>query len=1177
LETRKLLSDNPEQYEDAAVAGVRDLLGLAANASLPANAVNVIKMGTTVATNALLERVGARTVLLITAGLADLPYIGEQNRPRLFDLHICRPNILPERVVGISGRLDAEGGIITPLDESAVQTVLQAAFDNGIRSVAIAFMHSYLNPVHEKRAATIAKEIGYTQISIGHETSQLIKIVPRADTAALDAYLTPLLRHYVDGVGRMLGASCGGRLLFMRSNGGLVAANLFQGRDAILSGPAGGVVGMARTAVAGGYDNVIGFDMGGTSTDVCHYAGEFERSSDSEISGLRLRTPMMRIHTVAAGGGSILRYEDGRCQVGPQSAGANPGPACYRRGGPLTVTDCNVMLGRIQPTHFPRVFGKNGDKLLDAAVVKKQFIALAQTVAEESGNSPLSPEETAVGFLRIAIENMANAIKKISVQRGYDITSYVLNSFGGAGGQHACQVADALGMKTVFTHPFAGVLSAYGMGLADIRALRERQFECLVDAVVEADAALADMVEGAVAEVIGQGVAEAGIDIVKRVRLRYEGSHQTLTVPFGTAEKMRVDFSATHKVRYGFVADERALVMEALEVEVIGRNTLPPENVCESVTTLPIPTDTVRAYIDGEWRQTPLYRRGDLLSGQSLEGLAIISEETATTVVEDGWQAHVNSYGHLILQRIRMRAKENIAGGCPDPVMLEVFNNLFMSIAEQMGWTLADTAYSVNIKERLDFSCALFDAGGGLVANAPHVPVHLGSMGESVRTVIRQCGDTMQPGDSFMLNSPFDGGTHLPDITVVSPIFDDTGVHIRFFVGSRGHHADIGGRTPGSAPPDSRHIQEEGVLIRCFKMVSGGKLREKAIRALLAVGPYPCRNIAQNIADLQAQLAANETGIRETQKMLAQFGWEVVRAYMTHVQDNAEESVRRVIKNLNGGTYVYPLDSGAKILVRVDIDRAARTACIDFSGTSLQNSGNYNVPSAVCRAAVLYVLRTLAGADIPLNEGCLNPVSIITPAGSMLNPDYPAAVIAGNTEVSQAIANCLLAAVGAQANSQGTMNNFAWGDETLQNYETIGGGTGAGPDFDGASAVQSHMTNTRMTDPEVLERRFPVRLEEMSIRTGSGGCGKYKGGCGTVRRLRFLRPMTVTVLTSHRRTPPLGMVGGGNGMTGENSVCKADGTMVYLRGNDECQMEAGDVFVMKTPGGGGWGKTSNAD
>ncbi|MEQ9259159.1 MAG: hydantoinase B/oxoprolinase family protein [Roseovarius sp.] len=1177
LETRKLLSEKPERYKDAAVQGIRDCLGLSDGETIPEGVIDSVKMGTTVATNALLERKGDRTLLLITKGFGDLLRIGYQERPRIFDLDIQLPEMLFERTVEVIERLDAEGQVLVSLDESATRAALEEAYEDGIRAVAIAFMHGYKAPDHEKRCASIAAEVGFTQISTSHATSPLMKLVGRGDTTVVDAYLSPILRRYVEQVREALDKGSSGndrkRLLFMQSSGGLTDAQLFQGKDAILSGPAGGVVGMVKTAGHAGHHKLIGFDMGGTSTDVCHYAGAFERSLETEVAGVRMRAPMMNIHTVAAGGGSILSFRDGRFQVGPESAGANPGPACYRKGGPLTVTDCNVLLGKIQPNHFPRVFGPAASEPLDPETVREKFEALARKIAEETGEAPRPVEEVAEGFLRIAVENMARAIKKISVERGYDVTGYTLNCFGGAGGQHACLVADALGMSRVFLHPFSGVLSAYGMGLAEIRALRQSQFNrpLTEETCVEAQALAEEMGAEAGEELVVQGSAASDVSRVIRALLRYAGSHQTLEVDFGTEAEMRADFEAAHRSLYGFADPEREVHFEALTVEAVGAQPDLPETETREVTRAPEPIATVGMVSAGARRDTPLYDRETLGRGQVIEGPAIICETTGTVIVEPEWRAHVDAFENLVLQRAVPRHRGEDISKQADPVMLEVFNNLFMSIAEQMGATLAKTAYSVNIKERLDFSCALFDPEGGLVANAPHVPVHLGSMGESVRTVIRENAGRMKAGDVFVLNAPFNGGTHLPDVTVITPVFDEAGEKILFYVGSRGHHADIGGRTPGSAPPDSQHIDEEGVLIDNFKMVDEGRFLEAETRALLASGRYPCRNIDNNIADLQAQMAANETGAREVRKMLEQFGTEVVQAYMRHVQDNAEESVRRVIDKLTDGANTYEMDSGAKIEVKISVDRANRTATIDFTGTSPQDKGNYNAPLSICRAVALYVFRTLVGSDIPLNEGCLKPLNLIIPEGTFINPVYPAAVIAGNTEVSQSIADALYGALGVIAGSQGTMNNFVWGNERYQNYETICGGTGAGPDFDGADAVHSHMTNTRMTDPEVLEWRFPVRIEEFSIRRGSGGAGLHRGGDGIRRRLRFLESMTTTVLTSHRRVPPRGAEGGAPGATGRNSILKADGTTIDLGGNDMAEVEAGDVFIMETPGGGGFG------
>ena len=1179
LVSHKLLSENPGRYEDAAVQGIRDILGLASGAAIPPDTIEHVKMGTTVATNALLERKGERTLFVTTRGFGDALRIGYQNRPRLFDLHIVLPGLLYERVIEVDERVDAQGEVLRTLDEDRVRADLQSAFDAGIRSVAIAFMHGYRYTAHELRAGEICRQVGFTRVSLSHAVSPLIKLVSRADTAVVDAYLSPILRRYVEQVAGELGVeeSRGPRLMFMQSNGGLTDARRFQGKDAIFSGPAGGVVGMTRTAAMSGFQRLIGFDMGGTSTDVSHYNGEYERSFETMVAGVRMRAPMMHIHTVAAGGGSILRFDGARFMVGPESAGADPGPACYRRGGPLTVTDCNVMLGKIQPDHFPAIFGAVGNEKLDRETVERKFSDLAQQVSAAQGKH-VGAEDVAQGFLRIAVENMANAIKKISLQRGYDVTEYTLNCFGSAAGQHACAVADTLGMERIFLHPLAGVLSAYGMGLASIRVLREAQLGIDYDgAYVEGEIAgrSRPLIASARAAVREQGVEDRNISVITRVHIRYQGTDTSMEVVAGSAAQMLSDFESAHQRRFGFVARERGLVVEALAVEAVGvsEDEIDPELDAPASVQDALPRNFVGMYSGGEWKDIPLYLRTDMQPGRIFTGPAIIIEATGTIVVEQGWRGALNRRGHLVLERYIERNGRETVGAEADPVMLEVFNNLFMSVAEQMGVTLQNTAYSVNIKERLDFSCALFNTAGNLVANAPHIPVHLGSMGESVRSVINAHKDHIKPGNVYVLNAPYAGGTHLPDVTVITPVFDDKGKNIFFYLASRGHHADIGGRTPGSAPPDSTHIDEEGVLIDNFLLVESGRLREKEIRELLASGRYPCRNIDQNLADLSAQIAANETGLNELRKMVVHYGIDVVDAYMRHVQDNAEESVRRVMEVLRDGEFEYPMDEGSVIKVRISVDRDKRAATIDFTGTSMQNPTNYNAPTAVCKAAILYVFRTLVDDDIPLNEGCLKPIKLVLPRRSMITPEYPAAVMAGNIEVSQAITNALYGALGVMAASQGTMNNIFYGNDRYQNYDTVCGGTGAGPDHPGASAVHSHMTNTRMTDPEVLESRFPVRLEEFSIRQGSGGAGRHRGGNGVVRKLRFLEPMTATMLSSHRVVPPFGLAGAEPGRCGNNYVVQADGDTVQLKGNDEIKMNTGDLFVMETPGGGGFGKS----
>jgi 5-oxoprolinase (ATP-hydrolysing) len=1161
VHTHKVLSENPEQYKDAALKGIRDLLGIDKTATIPANAVEAVKMGTTVATNALLERKGDRTLLVTTKGFADALRIGYQARPRLFDRNITLPDMLFEQVVEVDERVRADGTVETPLDLEQAEAALRAAYDDGIRACAVVFMHGYRYTSHEKQVADLARRIGFTQVSVSHEASPLMKLVGRGDTTVVDAYLSPILRRYVDQVAGDLGDT---RLMFMQSNGGLTDARLFQGKDAILSGPAGGVVGMVRTCAMGGFDKIIGFDMGGTSTDVSHYNGEYERSFESVVAGARIRAPMMSIHTVAAGGGSVLFFDGSRFRVGPDSAGANPGPACYRRGGPLAVTDCNVMLGKIQPAFFPKVFGPNADEPLDAAVVREKFTAMAAEIKEKLGQDR-TPEQVAEGFLKIAVENMANAIKKISVQRGYDVSEYTLACFGGAGGQHACLVADTLGMNSVFVHPYSGVLSAYGMGLADLRAMRERSLEVKLSDAAMADitATHDDLSADARKELLAQGVHDSQI------------TDTPIVVEAADKAALIAAFEETHRQQFGFVIDGRGFIVEAVSVEAVGATEQAEDPVISrpaDAPATPSPAETVPLYSAGEWHDAPVYERESLHPGDVVKGPAIVIESTATTVVEAGWAAELNTRNHLVVTRVEARPARVSIGTTADPVMLEIFNNLFMSIAEQMGATLANTAYSVNIKERLDFSCAIFDAAGNLVANAPHMPVHLGSMGESVRTVIRENGPDLKPGDVYVLNAPYNGGTHLPDVTVITPVYEETGTEILFYVASRGHQADIGGITPGSMPPDSTTVEQEGVLLDNLKLVENGRFLEDEIVKVLSSGKYPARNPHQNVADLRAQVAANEKGLHELGKMVEHFGLDVVKAYMGHVQDNAEESVRRVIGNLKSGDFSYEMDDGSLIKVSISVDTENRSATVDFTGTSDQRPNNFNAPSAVCRAAVLYVFRTLVDDDIPMNEGCLKPIDLIIPEGSMLNPVYPAAVVAGNVETSQVVVDTLYGALKVMGASQGTMNNLTFGNETYQYYETICGGAGAGPDFDGCSAVHTHMTNSRLTDPEVLEWRYPVLLESFAIRKGSGGAGKHKGGDGTVRRLRFLEGMTAAILSNHRRIAPYGMEGGEPGATGRTVVERRDGSTETLGSTDQTEMHPGDVVMVETPGGGGFGK-----
>lgn len=1224
LVIHKLLSENPERYTDAPVQGIRDLLGIPADVPIPAEQIEVVKMGTTVATNALLERKGDRTVLVMTQGFRDALRIGYQNRPDIFARQIILPEMLYEQVIEVEERYSAQGEELIPVNLEAIRQSLQEAYEAGIRSCAIVFMHGYRYPAHEKEAATVAHTIGFTQVSVSHEVTPLMKLVSRGDTTVVDAYLSPILRRYVDRVASQLNVdklqdegdleldvdrlqavgiaqttlqpanvqlSASVTLMFMQSNGGLTNARQFQGKDSILSGPAGGIVGAVQTSALAGFDKIISFDMGGTSTDVAHYNGEYERTFETEVAGVRMRTPMMSIHTVAAGGGSILQYDGARYRVGPESAGANPGPASYSKGGPLTVTDANVMVGKLQPEFFPKVFGPNADWPLDADVVRQKFTQLAADIGDNR-----TPEQVASGFLAIAVEKMANAIKKISLQRGYDVSEYTLCCFGGAGGQHACLIADALGMKQVFIHPFAGVLSAYGMGLADIRVLREKAVEAKLDEglVSELETLLQELAREGKEEINHRDAEdtqkkqgeeeeeEEDFQVFGKVHLRYEGTDTALIVDFGTIAAMKQQFEAAHRQQYGFIAPEKGLMVEAVSVEVVKQTYNPEEPILERQTDAQAqPVANIQMYTADAWHETPVYQRENLQPGDCITGPALIIEATGTNVIEPNWQAEVTQHNHLVLKRIKPLDESLVVGTQVDPVLLEIFNNLFRSIAEQMGITLQNTSSSVNIKERLDFSCAIFDQQGQLVANAPHIPVHLGSMSESVSSLIEAHGDTLQPGDVYVLNNPYNGGTHLPDITVITPVFPSSPPPSLplspspslplFYVASRGHHADIGGITPGSMPPNSTTVEQEGVLIDNFQLVEQGRFREQELRELLTSGAYPVRNIEQNIADLKAQIAANERGVQELLRMVQHYSLEIVHAYMGYVQDNAEESVRRAIAVLNDGSFTAKLDDDNQIQVTITIDRHNHSAKIDFTGTSPQLESNFNAPSAVCKAAVLYVFRTLVNDDIPLNAGCLKPLEIIIPEGCMLNPRYPAAVVAGNVETSQAITDALYGALGVLAASQGTMNNFTFGNGRYQYYETICGGSGAGADFDGTDAVHTHMTNSRLTDPEVLEWRFPVLLENFCIRPHSGGKGHHHGGNGVIRRVHFLEPMTAAILSSHRVVPPFGLEGGETGALGKNYVQRSDGTVEELGSTAVAQMNSGDVFTIETPGGGGYG------
>lgn len=1176
LHARKVLSENPSAYKDAAVQGIRMHLGLEAGEPVPTGAIGEVRMGTTVATNALLERKGEKLALVTTKGFRDALRIGYQERKNIFATEIIKPEALYDRVVEIDERVLANGSTEVLLDLAQAEAALLALKAEGYNAVAIFFMHAYKFPAHEAAVAKIARDIGIEQVSVSHEVSPLIKLVGRGDTTVVDAYLSPVLRRYVAQVSRELDVErTGARVMFMMSSGGLTAADMFQGKDAILSGPAGGVVGLARTGETAGFGQVIGFDMGGTSTDVAHFDGEYERAFETEVAGVRVRAPMMLIHTVAAGGGSILHFDAGRFRVGPDSAGANPGPACYRNGGPLAVTDANVMLGKLIPDYFPSIFGPEQNQPLDVERVRELFTQMAAEIGDDR-----SPESVADGFIRIAVANMVEAIKKISVQRGYDVTRYALSCFGGAGGQHACLVADALGMKNILLHPMSGLLSAYGMGLADIRATRQKALGVDLDAAAPAELQRlgTELATECVAELTAQGVEEQVITKHLRAHIRYAGTDTVLSIEatypaVDAAQRLRAEFEAAHKRRFGFIAENKALVIDAVELETVGGGAGEGEAAGNIGEASEAQADRqTRFYSQGAFHDAAVVVRETMQRGQTATGPAIIIEKNQTIIIEDGWQARLTEHDHVVLTRIKALPKRVAIGTEADPVMLEIFNNLFMSIAEQMGVTLQNTAYSVNIKERLDFSCAVFDAAGNLVANAPHMPVHLGSMDASVATAIRE-NPVIKPGDVFLINAPYNGGTHLPDLTVCTPVFDDEQTEIRFWVASRGHHADIGGIAPGSMSPLAVNIEQEGVYIDNFKLVDQGQFREEALGDLLNGAKYPVRNLTQNVNDLKAQIAANEKGVAELRKMIVHFGEDVVKAYMGHVQDNAAESVRRVLDQLPDGQFTYELDQGSQIEVKVTIDRVKREATVDFTGTSEQRPDNFNAPQPVTRAAVLYVFRVLVDGDIPMNAGCLRPIKIIVPEGSMLSPHYPAAVVAGNVEVSQAVTNCLFGATKAMAAAQGTMNNLTFGNNEYQYYETICSGAPAGPGFNGADAVHTHMTNSRLTDPEILETRFPVMLEDFHIRENSGGRGKWTAGNGTHRTIRALEELEFAILSGHRRVRPFGLDGGEDGQLGRNEVRRQDGSVEVLKGCDQVVLKTGEAFTIITPTGGGYGKS----
>ena len=1166
LVTTKLLSERPGEYDDAAVEAMRRITGVGDTPLPPLD----LRMGTTVATNALLERKGARTALAITRGLGDVLRIGTQERPDLFASRIVLPEPLYERVIEIDERVLADGTVEGPLDEQAARTALATAFEDGIDSLAICLVHGWQHRDHEKRLRALAEDVGFSQISVAHELAPLIKLVPRGDSTVLDAYVSPTLHR---DVSRLRGhLAPGSDALFMQSSGGLTDGDAFRGLNALLSGPAGGVVALARTAQEAGFDRAIGFDMGGTSTDVSMYAGRFEHDEETRIDGVRIRAPMLRVHTVAAGGGSICRFDGRRLLVGPESAGADPGPACYRAGGPLTITDCNLALGRLRPEHFPRVFGPEGTMPPDRARSLSHLADVADAIRRATGEDR-SPEHLAEGFLDIAVQQMAQAIKAISIRRGHDTAGAALASFGGAGGQHACRLADALGIDTVLCHPLASMLSAYGMGLADRRLIRERSVGLpLRVRFGEIETICADLEQAARAELAAQ-CGDAAIEVELRALLRTASSRNTLELAFADGEAMAAGFADAWETRFGFAA-QGDVIVETLRAEAIVRSSVPALDIARHRGD-EADAERCRVFLHGELCDAPLHRRRQLAVGARVDGPALIVDDTSTFLIEPGWSGAIDSIGNLVMRREAPISRANDDAAF-DPVRLEIMAALFMGVAEEMGAALQNSATSVNIRERLDFSCAIFDRAGSLVANAPHMPVHLGSMGDSVRAVLARSGEdgrAMRPGDAFAINAPYRGGTHLPDITVVRPVFaGSNGETPNWYVAARGHHADVGGISPGSMPADSRTIDQEGVLLDSVLLVDNGQLLEAEMRDLLGSGAFPARDPDRNLSDLKAQLAACARGATELQRMATEHSRETVDTYMEQVQRQSEAAVRAMLATREGGTFRYALDNGAQISLAVTIDRQDGNATFDFSGSSPQLADNFNAPLPIVRAAVLYALRTLIDEDIPMNEGCLRPIRIVAPPGSMLNPAHPAAVVAGNVETSQAITDTIFGAMGAMAAAQGTMNNFTFGDDRRQYYETIAGGAGAGPGFGGASAVQTHMTNSRLTDPEILESEFPVVLDTFAIRHGSGGQGQWCGGEGVVRRVRFREPMRVSILANRRLVAPFGLFGGGDGEPGISRLVESDGSMRILPSSATVEVRAGEAIEILTPGGGGFGQ-----
>ena len=1178
---RKYLSENPESYDDAAVYGIKSMLDIHQSDPVPDGLIDKIKMGTTVATNALLERKGDDVLLAVTKGFKDALEIGYQARPDTFALKIEKPDILYTRVVEINERVSAKGEVLQTLDIELSKKALNTAYNQGLTAIAIVLMHGYQYSQHEKQLMQLAKEIGFSQISASHEVSPLQKLISRGETTLVDAYLTPILLRYIQNISKGLNQHKPAQLLFMQSSGGLTSADTFRGRDAILSGPAGGIVGAVHTAKLAGFDKIIGFDMGGTSTDVSHYAGEFEKAYETEVAGVRMRVPMLHIHTVAAGGGSVLRYQDGRFRVGPESAGALPGPICYRRNGKLAVTDINLCLGKIQADFFPSIFGPEQNLPLDKTNSLQAFADIANNI--DDGRSA---EDVAEGFLAIAIQHMAQAIKKISVSRGYDVSNYVLNCFGGAGGQHACLVAEKLGIKTVLLHRYSGILSAYGMGLADIKVERQRVANSLMQSgdIQAIDFAIEQLKQANLEDLNKQGLSNSQITHHCSALLKYLNTDTSLNISLDSLSEMQNSFTEQHQQQFGFFAPDKPIIIDTLIVESYGG----AEKITEAKQTLasdlPIKIQTFRQiYSQGQWLNAPVIKLSSLRFGHEVVGPAIIVEPTGTIIVEKNWRVKVNVNGHLVLHFEAVKkvldpdsTSQETTLNKADPVTLELFNSAFMSIAQQMGIVLRNTSQSVNVKERLDFSCAIFDATGNLIANAPHVPVHLGSMDASVKVIINGT-QSIHAGDVFVQNNPYNGGSHLPDITVITPVFDAANHSILFYVASRAHHEDVGGIAPGSMSSLATDIHQEGILLDSVKLVEQGDFQVTRLETLFSSGAYPARNIPQNMADLMAQTAANKTGVNELLKLVEQHSLKTVYAYMQHIQDSAKTSVQKVIAGLEDGEFCYPLESGASIVVKISIDKTKLRACIDFTGTSAQQNNNLNAPKAITQAAVMYVFRCLVNDDVPLNAGCMQALDIIVPEGSLLNPRFPAAVVAGNVETSQAVTNALFAALGVLGSSQGTMNNLTFGNERYQYYETICSGSPGGMDskgkgFHGVAAVHTHMTNTRMTDPEILEQRYPVILKEFRIDRDSGGKGKYNAGDGITRTITFLEDMQCSILSGHRITPPYGLKGGEVGRVGRNWLTKPNGEQLDLAGCEHTAVVAGDSISIQSPTGGGFGK-----